>query len=59
MTEDASGMTAHDALSGASAHGVGQNFFDLFSGEKILVRGVIADAPEESPEESPKESPKE
>ena len=30
--------------SGASAHGVGQNFFDLFSGGKILVRGVSADA---------------
>ena len=29
---------------GASAHGVGQNFSDLFSGEKILVRGVSADA---------------
>ena len=29
---------------GASANGVGQNFFDLFSGEKILVRGVSADA---------------
>ena len=29
---------------GASAHGVGHNFFDLFSGEKILVRGVSADA---------------
>ena len=28
----------------ASANGVGQNFFDLFSGEKILVRGVSADA---------------
>ena len=30
--------------SGASANGVGQNFFDLFSGEKVLVRGVTADA---------------
>ena len=29
---------------GASANGVGQNFFDLFSGEKILVREVSADA---------------
>ena len=29
---------------GASANGVGQNFFDLFSGEKILVREVTADA---------------
>ena len=28
----------------ASASGVGQNFFDLFSGEKVLVRGVTADA---------------
>ena len=28
----------------ASASGVGQNFFDLFSGEKILVREVTADA---------------
>ena len=33
-----------DPASGASAHGVGQNFFDLFSGEKVLVRGVTADA---------------
>lgn len=39
MTE---GLPAHDH--GASAPGVGQNFFDLFSGEKVLVRGVIADA---------------
>ena len=30
--------------SGASANGVGQNFFDLFSGEKILVREVPAEA---------------
>jgi tRNA pseudouridine55 synthase len=29
---------------GASASGVGQNFFDLFSGEKVLVRGGTADA---------------
>ena len=29
---------------GASAPGVGQNFFDLFSGEKVLVRGENADA---------------
>ena len=29
---------------GASASGVGQNFFDLFSGEKVLVRGGSADA---------------
>ena len=29
---------------GASANGVGQNLYDLFSGEKILVRGVSADA---------------
>ena len=29
---------------GASVPGVGQNFFDLFSGEKVLVRGEIADA---------------
>lgn len=28
----------------ASASGVGQNFFDLFSGEKVLVRGGTADA---------------
>lgn len=35
---------AEASVSGASAHGVGQNFFDLFSGEKILVRGVSADA---------------
>ena len=28
----------------ASANGVGQNFFDLFSGDKILVREVTADA---------------
>ena len=32
-------------FTGASANGVGQNFFDLFSGEKVLVRGVSADAP--------------
>ena len=31
-------------FTGASASGVGQNFFDLFSGEKILVRGGSADA---------------
>ena len=37
---DFTGASAH----GASAHGVGQNFFDLFSGEKVLVRGVTADA---------------
>ena len=35
--------------SGASAHGVGQNFFDLFSGEKVLVRGVTADARNNGP----------
>ena len=29
---------------GASASGVGQNFFDLFSGEKVLVRGGTSDA---------------
>ena len=29
---------------GASVSGVGQNFFDLFSGEKVLVRGGTADA---------------
>ena len=29
---------------GASANGVGHNFFDLFSGEKMLVREVTADA---------------
>ena len=34
-----------DYSSGASASGVGQLFFDLFSGEKKLVRGAIADAP--------------
>ena len=32
------------SASGASANGVGQNFYDLFSGVKILVRGVSADA---------------
>ena len=32
-------------FTGASASGVGQNFFDLFSGEKVLVRGGSADAP--------------
>ena len=32
------------SASGASANGVGQNFIDLFSGVKILVRGVSADA---------------
>ena len=37
-------MMGCDALTGASAHGVGQLFFDLFSGEKKLVRGVPADA---------------
>ena len=35
---------AEGSASGASANGVGQNFFDLFSGEKVLVRGVVADA---------------
>ena len=34
---------------GASAPGVGQNFFDLFSGEKVLVRGVTADARNNGP----------
>ena len=33
-----------DFSTGASASGVGQNFFDLFSGEKVLVRGGSADA---------------
>ncbi len=33
-----------ESANGASANGVGQNFFDLFSGEIILVRGVSADA---------------
>ena len=33
-----------EMTNGASALGVGQNFFDLFSGEKVLVRGVTADA---------------
>ena len=32
------------SASGASANGVGHNFFDLFSGDKILVREVTADA---------------
>ena len=40
---EASAETQESAY-GASANGVGQNFFDLFSGEKILVRGVSADA---------------
>ena len=40
--EGAPGMTA--SAYAASASGVGQNFFDLFSGEKILVRGGSADA---------------
>ena len=40
--------------SGASANGVGQNFFDLFSGEKVLVRGVDADAQTSSTDHSPK-----
>ena len=35
---------APGTASGASAHGVGQNFFDLFSGDKVFVRGVAADA---------------
>ena len=34
--------------SGASASGVGQNFSDLFSGRKIIVRGATADAPKAS-----------
>ena len=43
MTEvGAPGTT--DSENGASAPGVGQNFFDLFSGEKVLVRGENADA---------------
>ncbi|MBR5256424.1 MAG: hypothetical protein IKV62_06580 [Bacteroidales bacterium] len=33
-----------EMTNGVSAPGVGQNFFDLFSGEKVLVRGVTADA---------------
>ena len=33
-----------EMTNGASAPGVGQNFFDLLSGEKVLVRGVTADA---------------
>ncbi len=43
---DAMGASAvpQESAYGASANGVGQNFFDLFSGEKILVRGVSADA---------------
>ena len=40
---EASAVSQESAY-GASANGVGQNFFDLFSGEKILVRGVSADA---------------
>ena len=36
--------TALEMTNGASAPGVGQNFFDLFSGEKVLVRGENADA---------------
>ena len=40
--------------SGASANGVGQNFFDLFSGENVLVRGVTADAQTSSSDNSPK-----
>ena len=32
----------------ASASGVGQNFFDLFSGEKVLVRGGSADKAQSS-----------
>ena len=35
---------AEASASESSANGVGQNFFDLFSGEKVLVRGVSADA---------------
>ena len=45
-----------DFSSGASANGVGQNFFDLFSGEKVLVRGVIADAQMQGTTSSPKVS---
>ena len=39
-TSDVSGVSSSEA----SAHGVGQNFFDLFSGEKVIVREVPADA---------------
>ena len=39
-TSDVSGVSSSEA----SANGVGQNFFDLFSGEKVLVREVPADA---------------
>ena len=61
MTEWApSGMTGSESLEmadetalrgdacKASASGVGQNFFDLFSGEKVLVRGGTADAESKS-----------
>ena len=43
-------------MTGASANGVGQNFFDLFSGEKVLVRGVSADAQTQGTTNSPKVS---
>ena len=43
-TPPAAPLEMTDPASGASAYGVGQNFFDLFSGVKILVRGVTADA---------------
>ena len=49
-TSDVSGVSS----SGASANGVGQNFFDLFSGEKVLVRGVTADAQTSRSDNSPK-----
>jgi tRNA pseudouridine55 synthase len=37
-------MTRDAGACKASASGVGQNFFDLFSGEKVLVRGGTSDA---------------
>ena len=45
--DPASAVPAQEVISGGndlSASGVGQNFFDLFSGEKVLVRGGTADA---------------
>ena len=45
-----------EMTNGVSAPGVGQNFFDLFSGEKVLVRGVIADAQMQGTTSSPKVS---
>ena len=49
--DPASAVPLHEVISGGndlSASGVGQNFFDLFSGEKVLVRGGSADKAQSS-----------